>query len=297
MIEYPRYLSLPEDYLRVKFNEFLLEDAPNGDITSSGTVSPDSETVAQLEAESDLIFAGKSVIEAAIEDVGKCEIFVSDGEKVYSEQLLAKLYGKSKDLLERERTLLNLLQRLCGIATMTNRYVSIAEPYNVKILDTRKTTPGLRLFEKFAVAVGGGYNHRLDLSSGILIKDNHIKAAGSITDAVKKIKEYNSVVLANTGMNRLYPIEVEVENLHEIDEALSAGVDGFLLDNMSPELVGQSVKKIRSSPTGYEYFIEASGGINLINLKDYVRTGINAVSVGAITHSVRSSVLHLEFVK
>jgi nicotinate-nucleotide pyrophosphorylase (carboxylating) len=145
----------------------------------------------------------------------------------------------------------------------------------------------MRLFEKYAVAVGGGYNHRLDLSSGILIKDNHIKSAGSITRAVSKMKLYSTA----------FPIEIEVENSEEIEEALKAGVDGFLLDNMSVNKVSESVRQIRSARDGNSYFIEASGGINLNNLIEYIQTGVDAVSIGAITHSVKSAEIHLEIVK
>jgi nicotinate-nucleotide pyrophosphorylase (carboxylating) len=181
--------------------------------------------------------------------------------------------------------LLNLLQRLCGIATQTLDYAKIASPYGVKILDTRKTTPGLRLFEKYAVAVGGGFNHRLDLSSGILIKDNHIQAAGGIDAAVRKIR----------GGNHTLPVELEIDRIDQIHEGLAAGADGFLLDNMSPEECRKAVEMIRHSPGGGDIFIEASGGITLSALSDYVSTGVNAISVGALTHSVKAADIHIEF--
>jgi nicotinate-nucleotide pyrophosphorylase (carboxylating) len=161
----------------------------------------------------------------------------------------------------------------------------MAAPYNVRILDTRKTIPGLRLFEKYAVTVGGGWNHRLDLSSGILIKDNHIQAAGGITNAVNKIRKKNYNL----------PIELEVENLKQIKEGLNAGVDGFLLDNMTPVNIRKCVSIIRSHPNGKTIFIEASGGITLKTLPDYVNTGIDAVSVGALTHSAKAANIHIEF--
>ena len=161
-----------------------------------------------------------------------------------------------------------------------------AKPNNVKILDTRKTTPGLRIFEKYAVTAGGGYNHRLDLSSGILIKDNHIKAAVGVAKAIEKIKR----------MNYKLPIEIEAENLKQIKEGLKAGVEGFLLDNMKPEKIINCVKFIRSQPGGRDIFIEASGGITLKTLKGYVITGVNAISVGALTHSAKATNIHIEFI-
>jgi nicotinate-nucleotide pyrophosphorylase (carboxylating) len=201
-------------------------------------------------------------------------------------EVICEIIGFAVEILTKERSILNLLQRLCGIATLTGKYVDIANPHGVKILDTRKTTPGLRHFEKYAVACGGGHNHRLDLSSGILIKDNHIKAAGSISDAIRNIKKIASDL----------PIEVEVEDFNDIREGLLAGADGFLFDNMSPERTIEAVKIVRNFENGEEIFIESSGGINLDNLAGYMATGINAISSGALTHSVKSSEMHMEFV-
>lgn len=285
MIEYPRYLSLPKDYIKSKIKEFLAEDAPRGDITSSA-IFKDKNVKAYIEAEEDLIFAGKDILECFFADkFANIEILVVDGEKIQKGGIIAKIKGSAFSILIRERVLLNLLQRLCGIATLTSKYVAIAEPYGVKILDTRKTTPGLRLFEKYAVACGGGYNHRLNLSSGILIKDNHIKTAGSVTKAINLLKTLDY------GL----PIELEVDTFEQIHEGLQAGADGFLLDNMPPSKVKKAVEIIRKSQNGDNIFIEASGGINLDNLKDYVDTGINAVSVGALTHSIKSANIHIEF--
>ena len=164
--------------------------------------------------------------------------------------------------------------------------MQLAHNTNVKILDTRKTSPGLRLFEKYAVAVGGAYNHRLDLSDGILIKDNHIVSAGSVKKAIQSVKK--------TYPN--LPLEIEVDTLKQIKEALIIGVDGFLLDNMNTETVKEAVEIIRNSKNGYKIFIEASGGIVKNNIKKYLDTGINAISIGAITHSVKSKDIRLEFI-
>ncbi|MBM2813322.1 MAG: nadC [Ignavibacteria bacterium] len=286
MIEYPRITELQEDYLKSKIAEFLLEDAPAGDVTSNSIIDSNETSTAYIQTQQDIIFAGKPVLEQFFpKDKFQLEMFVNDGEFAENGKILAKITGSSLLLLTYERPMLNLLQRLCGIATLTSKYVKIAKPFNVKILDTRKTTPGLRLLEKYAVACGGGSNHRLDLSSGILIKDNHIKAAGSITEAIKAAK------LANTGL----PIEVEAENIDQIKEALECYIDGLLLDNMSSGETTLAVKIIRAYVFGEKVFIESSGGITLDTLKDYVTTGIDAISIGALTHSATAAELHLEF--
>jgi nicotinate-nucleotide pyrophosphorylase (carboxylating) len=181
MIEYPRYSKLPNDFIFTKIKEFLAEDAPKGDITSSA-IFQNEKAEACIEAEEELVFAGRNVLECIFKgSFASIEVFANDGDTIYKGGIIAKIYGNAFSILIRERVLLNMLQRLCGIATLTSKYVAIAQPYNVKILDTRKTTPGLRLFEKYAVACGGGYNHRLNLSSGILINDKHIKSSGSVT--------------------------------------------------------------------------------------------------------------------
>jgi nicotinate-nucleotide pyrophosphorylase (carboxylating) len=288
MIEYTQIRKLPEDYIIRKIKEFLDEDLPDGDITTESIFKKHhyskNHITAILQAEEDLIFAGEQLLPYFFDNKCEIKLFAQDGNTIKNNEVIAEINGLSDLILSRERVMLNLLQRLCGIATLTKKYSDIAKPYSVKILDTRKTTPGLRLFEKYAVTVGGGYNHRLDLSSGILIKDNHIKAAGGIKNAIE---------LAKSNKKNL-KVEIEVENLQEIKEALEVGVDGFLLDNMNPQKTKEMVNFIRSNGNK-EIFIESSGGINLENLKDYVTTGINAISSGALTHSVKSSNIHLEF--
>ncbi len=284
MIEYEQYRELPEYYLRYKIAEFLYEDIPTGDKTSHGTILQDALSTAIIQPEEDIVFAGEMILKIVYENY-TAELFAKDGDNVPSGDLIAKVKAPSIYLLSTERVLLNLIQHLCGIATMTARYVKIAKPYGVKILDTRKTTPGLRLFEKYAVTVGGGYNHRFDLSSGILIKDNHIAAAGDVESAISAIKKKNYTL----------PIEIEVEDMNQIYDSLKAGVDGFLLDNMSPEETKEAVAIIRNYKNGNDIFIESSGGITIDNIERYVRTGVNAVSSGALTHSVKSADIHIEF--
>ena len=284
MIDYPRYLTLPENYIKSKIAEFLAEDSPKGDFTTLGTIPKDAKCKAYIESQADICFAGERIIPAFFDKNTQVNMLTNDGQRLSYGSIIAEIYGFAGEILTKERIILNLIQRLSAIATMTTKYVDIAKPYGVKILDTRKTTPGLRLFEKYAVAVGGAYNHRLDLSSGILIKDNHISAAGSITQALRNIQ----------SMKLDLPVEIEVENFDQINEALKIGVDGFLLDNMKPDTTFQAVELIRSAYNGNDIFIESSGGITLENLHEYVETGINAVSIGALTHGIKSADIHIE---
>jgi len=284
MIAYPQLKELPEDYIRSKINEFLSEDMPESDKTTEGIYKGSNPIKAYIQAEEETVLSGCNTIPYFF-DGCNCDVFYKDGSIVQKDEIIALISGDASDILKRERAFLNLFQRMCGIASMTSKYAAIAKLHNVKILDTRKTTPGLRLFEKYSVCNGGGFNHRLDLSSGILIKDNHIEAAGSIKKAISTIKE----------MNFSMPVELETENEEQIIEAMKYGVDGFLLDNMNRDETISAVKLIRGYPGGEDIFIESSGGITLNNLKDYVDTGINAISIGALTHSVKAAEIHMEF--
>lgn len=287
MIEYRQINNLPYDYIKAKVKEFLDEDLAFDDKTTLGTVEDTSFTTAIIESQSELVFAGKDIIKAIFEDCDSVEVLIEDGQKIASGTLIAKIYGKSQFILSRERVCLNLIQRLSGIATQSHKYAEKAKPYGVRILDTRKTTPGLRLFEKFAVRAGGAYNHRLNLSEGVLIKDNHLSAAGSIDAAVSQIR----------NLNQNLPIELEVDTIEQIYQGLQAGVDGFLLDNFDRNKTLEAVKIIRSYKNGNDIFIESSGGITYDSLEEYLSTGINAISIGALTHSVKAADLHMEFIE
>lgn len=281
MMLYTQIDTIPEDYIRNKVNEFLTEDFPNGDVTTD--YLPPREISAEVQAQEDFVLAGSITTKLFFPNC-RIELFHNDSDMVRENQIIAKIHGNAGIILRSERAYLNLLQRMSGIATQTKKYTEKAELYGVKILDTRKTTPGLRLFEKYSVRQGGGYNHRLDLSSGILIKDNHIQAAGSITNAIK--------ILRTKGSN--LPLEIEVENQEQIQEALENDVTAFLLDNMSREETIISVNMIRKK-LGNNCFIESSGGMNLRNFEKYLDTGIDAISIGGLTHSVKSSDIHIEF--
>ena len=268
---------------RIKF--FLQEDIPDGDKTTLGTVLHDQKVMAEIQAVESLVFSGSEVISHCFTADSEINLNVKDGDELMAGDIIGQISGMASSILSRERVMLNLIQRLCGIATQTKVYTELAKPYGIKILDTRKTTPGLRLLEKYAVTCGGGYNHRLNLSEGILIKDNHLKAAGSVKIAVENMRKIDVSL----------PIELEVDTPAQIKEGLSVGVDGFLLDNMHPEKIKKSLDIIRFFPGGESIFVEASGGITLENIQGYLDTGINAISVGALTHQIKSRDIRLEF--
>ena len=286
MIEYPQHKKLSDEYIIGKINYFLAEDIPNGDITTESTTSDNSEITAEIHVVEKLIFAGSEIIPHCFGE--KCQVKINhkNGAMLSNGDVIGVVTGSAREILSRERVMLNLIQRLCGIATLSHEYAEIANPFNVKILDTRKTTPGLRLFEKYAVAIGGAFNHRLNLSHGILIKDNHIIAAGSVTNAIESARK--------KGIH--LPLELEVDNFDQIHEALKTRVDGFLLDNMKPETIRSAVSIIRASQNGEDVFIEASGGITLENIHPYLDTGINAISIGALTHQAISKNIRLDFI-
>ncbi|MDH3359468.1 MAG: carboxylating nicotinate-nucleotide diphosphorylase, partial [Desulfobulbaceae bacterium] len=194
-----------------------------------------------------------------------------DGANISIGDVILVAQGPVVDLLQAERVALNLVQRLSGIATLTNRFAAAVSPLPVKIVDTRKTTPGLRVLEKYAVRVGGGHNHRFNLADGVLIKDNHIAACGSIKAAVERAREQAPHTLK---------IEVEAENITQVEECLACGVDIIMLDNMNPEQLREAVKIAKGKA-----LLEASGGVNLDNVRQIAETGIDIISIGALTHS------------
>lgn len=210
----------------------------------------------------------------------KTKLLVSDGAAVQqAPQAIATIQGKAAAVLAGERTVLNLLQRMSGIATLTSQYVERAKSHNIRILDTRKTSPGLRLFEKYAVALGGGTNHRFGLYDQLLVKDNHIRLAGSIAAVCQALKKAHPDLA----------IEVECTTLSEVEECLLLGIKKIMLDNMPPYMVGEAVTLINGASE-----IEVSGGINLANIDDYLLPGIDAISIGALTHSASNVDLSLE---
>lgn len=251
----------------------LQEDMTSGDITTDAILR-DERAEVNLRAKDKGILAGldvfKRVFEILDEDVS-FEFYFSDGDEVNNKDLIGKISGRAKAILEGERTALNFLQRMSGIATYTKKMVDALDSDHVKILDTRKTTPNMRIFEKYAVTLGGAYNHRYNLSDGIMLKDNHIDAAGGIREAVEKVRSLNPFVKK---------IEVEVENFDQVREALEAKADIIMLDNMDIEEIKEACKIINNRA-----IIECSGNISLENINSYRDLDIDYISSGAITYS------------
>ncbi len=265
----------------------LNEDIGNGDITSQILLPENHKSTAELVAKADFIVAGMPFFERVFHMVDRkieCRMNVKDGAEIKTGTVMARITGTTRGILTAERTALNLLQRMCGIATMTSEFVKAVKGHEVKITDTRKTAPGLRFFDKYAVRAGGGQNHRFGLYDGLLIKDNHIAAVGSIKGAVKR---------ARSGAHHLSKIEVEVKNLSEAREALSAGADIIMLDNMPPEKMRKAVVIIRSSAA--DVLIEASGNVELDTIGTIAETGVDFISAGALTHSVTAADISLKF--
>lgn len=252
----------------------LAEDITSEDATTNSVMPAYKKGTVQLICKQDGVICGLYVFERTfklLDENTKVTFYAQDGDKVKKGQLMADVVGDIRVLLSGERTALNYLQRMSGIATYTAQVAELLKGGKTKLLDTRKTTPNMRIFEKYAVKVGGGYNHRYNLSDGILLKDNHIGAAGSITKAIQMAREYASFVRK---------IEVEVENLEMCREALDAGADIIMLDNMSVSDMKEAVKMI-----GGRAQTECSGNVTKENIKNILETGVDFVSSGALTHS------------
>jgi len=260
----------------------LKEDMPTGDVTVDNLIPDDEISDAKLIAKDNGIISGIEVFKRVfelIDNTVEINLLVKDGQKVSNKELLATLHGKTQTLLKGERTALNILQRMSGIATETNKYVSVCEK-TCKILDTRKTMPNLRILDKKAVKDGGGTNHRYCLSDMVMIKDNHIDACGSITNAVKLAKEKTHGV----------KIEVEVETIEQFREALNTDCDIIMLDNMSDELMRECVLI-----NNHKKKLEGSGNMTLERIPSASKTGVDYISVGALTHSVKALDISLKF--
>lgn len=260
----------------------LAEDLGSGDLTTRLTVPPEKRARAEIAAKEAAVIAGLPLIRKVCTVAGghvDVREQVSDGARVINADVLASLSGPAHTLLATERVILNLLQHLCGIATFTARFVTAVSGSGCRIVDTRKTTPGLRVLEKYAVRVGGGFNHRSGLADGILIKNNHITAAGSVTAAVGA---------ARVGAPHGLKVEVECSTFAEVDEALVAGAEIILLDNMTIDELARAVSHI-----GGRALVEASGGITLNNVAAVASTGVDIISIGALTHSVPAVDLHM----
>jgi nicotinate-nucleotide pyrophosphorylase (carboxylating) len=272
---------LPPEAYRELVRQALAEDRGRGDVTSAATIAKGIRARGVIIAKADLVIAGIDVAAEAFQQLDAAsafEISWGDGSRVQSSEVVATVRGDAHALLEAERTALNFLQRLCGIATLTAKFVDAAGG-TITILDTRKTTPGCRALEKYAVRCGGGTNHRMRLDDGILIKDNHKRLAGGVGAAAAKAIQHGG------GL----PVEVEVENLDELDEVLTTGVPRILLDNFSTHDIREAVKRVDGRAE-----IEISGGVTLGRIPELATTGARYVSIGALTHSAPAADLSFE---
>lgn len=270
-------------YAEILVKAALAEDVGPGDITTAAVVDRRLRGTAEILAKEDLIVAGLFVAEKVFRNLDRNAVFKAvckDGVRVKKNSVIARVSGRLGRLLTAERVALNFLQRLSGIATLTGEFVKRVKPSKARILDTRKTTPCLRKLERYAVKTGGGYNHRFGLFDAVLIKDNHIKAAGGVGEAVKR---------ANKKYREEAAVEVEVSTLKETEEALQAGADIILLDNMTPERIKRALKAIDKRA-----LVEVSGGITLDNVKRAAATGVDFISVGALTHSATAVDISME---
>ncbi len=275
--------GLKIDLIEQRVAQALAEDSHDGDITSKATITAEQISKAAFTARKSGVVAGTLIAAVVLEQCGfkNYQLLVKDGQAINAGTELIKVEGNTRAILLAERTALNFLSHLSGIATLTAQWVKAVEGSKTKVRDTRKTTPGLRELEKYAVRMGGGTNHRMTLSDGALIKDNHIAAAGSVTAAINNVKkEFPGV-----------EIEVEVDNLEQLKEALQTGVDIVLLDNMSIEQTKAAVEISK----GYNTKLESSGGLKIENAAAYAATGVDYLAVGALTHSAPVLDIGLDF--
>lgn len=263
----------------------LLEDINYVDITTDYLIPEDQENEAKFLAKADGVLCGIEValrVFTLIQPDFQYEVFIHDSEEVKKGDIIAKIKGKTRTILKGERTALNLLQHMSGISSMTNRIVKIVEGTNASIADTRKTLPGMRPLQKYAVTVGGGKNHRFNLSDAAMLKDNHVDAGGGITNAVTKLR---------TKLGHMAKVELEVRTLDELREALSVDVDVIMLDNMDNDTMREAVKIADGKA-----LLEASGGITEETIRGVAETGVDIISIGALTHSVKAFDISLKII-
>ena len=263
----------------------LLEDINYVDITTDYLIPEDQENEAKFLAKADGVLCGIEValrVFTLIQPDFQYEVFIHDGEEVKKGDIIAKIKGNTRTILKGERTALNLLQHMSGISSMTNRIVKIVEGTNASIADTRKTLPGMRPLQKYAVTVGGGKNHRFNLSDAAMLKDNHVDAGGGITAAVTKLR---------TKLGHMAKVELEVRTLDELREALSVDVDVIMLDNMDNDTMREAVKIADGKA-----LLEASGGITEETIRGVAETGVDIISIGALTHSVKAFDISLKII-
>jgi nicotinate-nucleotide pyrophosphorylase (carboxylating) len=277
-------LEMNKKSLLTWIQNWLDEDIANGDITSLSVIPSSHRSDAIIHAKQAGIVAGLEVVRLVfltVDETLQVDLLINDGEEINAGQHMIKITGSTRSILQAERLALNLLQHLSGIATKTEQFVRAIHGLPTRVVDTRKTTPGLRMLQKYAVRVGGGHNHRFGLYDAVMIKDNHIKAAGSIHAAIGAARNY---------VPHTTKIEVEIEQLSQIEEALEADI--IMLDNMPPKIMKQAVQQIRNADK--KIIIEASGNVTLTTIQEIALTGVDVISVGELTHSVQALDISLD---
>jgi len=273
-------LTFPTQDAKTLIRLALNEDVRTGDYTSLWTLPAEQVQTARLTAKEEGVVAGLPIIELVFAELGgkiKIETYIQDGDPVKAGTQIASITGETKTLLCGERVMLNFLQQLSGVATITNKFANALKGGKTKVLDTRKTVPGFRTLQKYAVLAGGGSNHRMGLWDMVLVKDNHIAAAGGVLQALEAVKKQNTQNLK---------VEIEVESLEQLKLLLGLGVDRIMLDNMSDDLMREAVRIVRESGDPVE--LEASGNMTLERVKELADIGLDFISVGALTHSVKA---------
>ena len=278
-------MPLPPDFDLTDFvTRVLAEDlGRDGDVTSAATIPADAQFTAEMNCREPIVVAGIEIAEAffrALDAGVRVETLVSDGDELAAGTVLMRLRGNARAMLTAERSALNTLQHLSGIATLTRRYVDAIAGTGAILLDTRKTIPGLRVLDKYAARMGGAQNHRMRLDDGVLIKDNHVAVCGGVAEAVNRARE------ADTGLQ----VQVEVDRIEQIEPALAAGADRLLLDNMPPPVLREAVDLVRGRVP-----LEASGGVNLDTIRTIAETGVDYISVGRITQSAPAVDIGLDY--
>ena len=284
MIRHEQHTSLDPKLVEQKLEEFFIEDNISQDITTKSTQSGTKIVTANFVAKEDMVFAGKEIINQAFVKECSIEDIIDDGAKINKSDLIATLTGPVNIVLQKERVVLNLIQRLSGIASATFELSQKLKPYKIQLLDTRKTTPGLRAFEKFAVCAGGGTNHRFSLKDAVMIKDNHLIGNPDIQDAARK------ACSANPDKD----IQIEVDTIDQLHVALKTKATSILLDNFKPQDLPAAIQIIRTTTKENQIYIELSGGINKENLEGYCVKGVDGISMGALTHNIKSKDISLD---
>jgi nicotinate-nucleotide pyrophosphorylase (carboxylating) len=281
---YTQQTTLKKEYIKNKIDLFLKEDRAENDLSTAFTIKNKKKVFAELVAEESLVFVGKKIIDYIFRN-SNIIFYKKEGGSCKKGDTICQIEAPAPEILSNERIMLNLIQRLSGIASLTFEYMKQVKGSNIKILDTRKTTPGLRVFEKYAVSVGGGFNHRLDLFDGVMLKDNHLAIKNDISNSLLKFK-------------KKYPtkkVQLEIDFFQQLETIYSPNqkhIDAILLDNMDRLETIKCSNYIKKQ--NKKCFIESSGGINLKNIKNYIGTGVHGVSIGALTHQATSKNIKLE---